>query len=221
MNTSLLRNWHQKLLAWGMAKANQADESRIKLKNCQEFASMEELKRSLLGALEGTIVEIGPGAGTNLAYYPKGVRWIGVEPNRFMHPYIYRQAESSGLRNIEIRAEQADGLQLEDCSIDAVVSTYVLCSVSDIDDTLKTIRRILRPGGSFIFLEHVAAPDGTCTRLAQDGATPVWQTVFDGCHPNRETWIHLDHGGFKSVRYQFFRLSVPIVSPHIAGIATR
>jgi ubiquinone/menaquinone biosynthesis C-methylase UbiE len=102
-----------------------------------------------------------------------------------------------------------------------VVSTYVLCSVTDIDATLQDIQRVLKPGGTFVFMEHVAAIDGTCTRTVQAGITPDWKTVFEHCHPNRETWMYLEAAGFESVYYQSFRLSIPIVSPHIAGVATR
>lgn len=221
MKPSFLKNGQQRLFAWGMAKASQADEHRISLKNCASHASMAELKQALLGELQGTVVEIGPGAGVNLGYYPADIRWIGIEPNLHMHPYIQREAERCGLQHVELRGEPAETLELPEGSIDAVVSTYVLCSVTDTDATLKRIRRMLRPGGSFVFLEHVAAEEGSWSRVAQEGLTPVWKTVFDGCHPNRETWGSLEKAGFTSVETQFFRLSVPIVSPHMAGVATR
>lgn len=221
MNKSFLQSWHQRLLAWGMAKANHADDEAIKLHDCQDYATMAELKRSLLGKLQGRVLEIGPGAGANLSYYPTDIAWIGVEPNLFMHPYIHQEADCHGLKTIELHGERAETLPVEDASVDTVVSTYVLCSVADTNATLKDIQRVLKPGGTFVFMEHVAATDGTCTRMVQEGITPVWKTVFDHCHPNRKTWMYLEEAGFESVHYQSFRLSIPIVSPHIAGIATR
>ncbi|NJL54845.1 MAG: class I SAM-dependent methyltransferase [Leptolyngbyaceae cyanobacterium RM2_2_4] len=209
----------KRFFAWGMAKANAADDRAIQLRDCQEYATMGDLKRSLLGNLQGTVLEIGPGAGANLSYYPTGIHWIGVEPNPFMHPYIYQEAERHGLKQIELHARMADQLSAEDHSLDTVVSTHVLCSVTNIDSTLREIQRVLKPGGAFVFIEHVAAPDGSCTRFTQDGVTPIWKTIFDGCHPNRETWMLLDNAGFELVQYQQFRLAIPIVSPHIAGIA--
>jgi ubiquinone/menaquinone biosynthesis C-methylase UbiE len=220
MNSLFLQNWHKRLFAWGMAKANNADERAIKLHDYPDYATMADLKRSLLSHLQGTVLEIGPGAGANLSYYPADIHWIGVEPNPFMHPYIHQEAERHGLKSIELHGKRAEALPVEDRSIDTVVSTYVLCSVTDIDATLKDIQRVLKPGGTFVFIEHVAAPEDTCTRTIQDGITPVWKTVFDRCHPNRETWLSLEKAGFELVHYQSFRLSVPIVSPHIAGIAT-
>ncbi|MBF1999986.1 MAG: class I SAM-dependent methyltransferase [Synechococcales cyanobacterium M58_A2018_015] len=221
MKSSFLHNWYKQLFAWGMAKANNADEQAIKLHDCPDYATMADLKRSLLSHLQGTVLEIGPGAGANLSYYPPGIHWIGVEPNPFMHPYIHQEAKRHGLTAIELYEGCAETLPVADNSIDTVVSTYVLCSVSDVDATLKDIQRVLKPGGTFVFIEHVAASENTCTRIVQDGITPIWKTVFDQCHPNRETWLHLEKAGFTSVHYQSFRLSVPIVSPHIAGIADR
>jgi ubiquinone/menaquinone biosynthesis C-methylase UbiE len=182
---------------------------------------MAELKLALLGTVQGKVLEIGPGAGANLSYYPTYIHWIGVEPNPFMHTYLYQEAELHGLKHIELHEGMAEKLPAEDSSIDTVVSTYVLCSVTDLDATLQEIKRILKPGGTFVFMEHVAAPGGTCTRTVQDGITPIWKTVFDHCHPNREMWTALENAGFESVHYQPFRLAIPIVSPHIAGTATK
>jgi len=221
MNGLFPRSWHQRLLAWGMAKANRADAQKIKLYDCQNYATMANLKRSLLSNVQDRVLEIGPGAGANLSYYPSDIHWIGIEPNPFMHPYIHQEAERHGLKNIELHGERAETLPVKDHSIDTVVSTYVLCSVTDIHATLKDIQRVLKPGGTFVFIEHVAATNGTCTRTVQEGITPVWSAVFDHCHPNREIWLCLENAGFESVNYQHFRLSVPIVSPHIAGTATR
>jgi hypothetical protein len=72
-----------------------------------------------------------------------------------------------------------------------------------------------------LFIEHVAAQCGTWTRRIQDGIEPVWKTMFDNCHPNRETGKNLENLGFESVDYQQFNLSFPIVSPHIAGVARK
>ena len=220
-NSACWRNGYRRFLAWGMAKATEADEQTIQLQDCSDYATMADLKRSLLGHLQGRVLEIGPGAGTNLAYFSPDVHWIGVEPNLFTHPYLRQEAERHGMKDIELYGQQAEQLPVADGSLDAVVSTYVLCSVTDLDTTLKDIQRVLKPGGKFVFMEHVAATDGTCTRAVQDGITPIWKTVFDHCHPNRETWENLEKAGFATVDYQTFRLSIPVVSPHIAGVATR
>ncbi|MEH2145974.1 hypothetical protein [Nostoc sp.] len=83
------------------------------------------------------------------------------------------------------------------------------------------ISQVLKPGGCFLFLEHVAAPQGTLLRQLQSIISPIWKVIGDGCHPNRETWIALENAGFTSVTYERFDAQLPIVSPHIIGVATK
>ncbi|MCX7595144.1 MAG: class I SAM-dependent methyltransferase [Fischerella sp.] len=180
-------DWLKRLFAWGMAKANTADHSTIKLKGCSSYETMAQLKQALFADLDGRVLEIGPGAGVNLSYYPTNIQWIGIEPNPFMHSYLKQEAERLGLHNIKLRLGSAERLEVEDNSIDIVVSTHVLCSVTNLATTSREIRRVLKPDGRFLFIEHVAAQCGTWTRRIQDGIEPVWKTMFDNCHPNRET----------------------------------
>ncbi len=177
-------------------------------------------KRVLLGELSGNVLEIGPGTGVNLRYYPATIRWIGIEPNPFMHPYLQREAERLGME-IELREGRAERLDVPDHSIDAVVSTLVLCSVPEVPETLGEILRVLRPGGRFIFIEHVAAPPGTWLRRVQRWARPVSSALADGCCPDREIWLALETGGFEHLTLESFRVPIPITSPHIAGLATK
>ncbi len=182
---------------------------------------MAELKRSLLGNLQGRVLEIGPGSGLNLSYYPKDIHWIGVELNPFTQTYLQEEAQQLGLKHIDFRTGSAEQLDLEDNSIDAVVSTYVLCAVTNLTESLQEILRVLKPGGHFLFIEHVAAKEATWTRRLQGWVRPVWKVVFDGCHPDRETGLALQNAGFKQVHYQQFQVAIPIVSPHIAGVAIK
>ena len=218
MNLSPIQN---RLFAWGMGKANAADDYGIKLIDCPEYESLGELKQALLGNLQHKVLEIGPGAGANLAYYPSQINWIGVEPNVYMYPYLKRKAQQQALSNIELHQGTAENLPVEDESIDTVVSTHVLCSVSQLQRSLQEIKRILKPGGDFIFIEHIAGECGTWTRRVQDGIEPVWKTLFDNCHPNRKTGEILQQIGLETVNYYEFKLTFPIVSPHIAGIVRK
>lgn len=202
--------WYKRLFAWLMEHGNVKYEEEV-----------ADQKRALFANLHGNVLEIGPGTGPNLSYYPPDIHWIGVEPNSYMHSYLRQKAEQLGL-NIDIRTSTAEHLDVEDNSIDAVVSTLVLCSVDNLTAVLQEILRVLKPGGRFFYLEHVAAPSGTWLRQVQNGILPLWKALADGCHPNRETWVALENAGFEQVDYQHFRANLPaIVSPQIIGVATK
>jgi len=182
--------------------------------------AIAERKRALFADLSGTVVEIGPGTGVNLKYYPRGIHWIGIEPNPFLHPAIEQAARATGV-NAEWREGLADALPLDDASADAVVSTLVFCSLENVGGALGEILRVLKPGGRFIFLEHVAAEEGSSTRRWQRRAVPISSYLCDGCHPDRETWRAIESAGFSTVALDHFRLPLPLVGPHIAGVATK
>jgi len=202
-------NFGKRFFAWMMAQSSSTYDKIV-----------GERKRYLFANLQGKVLEIGPGTGPNLPYYPKDIHWIGIEPNPHMHSYLQKQAEKLGL-NIDLRIGNAEWLDAEDNSIDTVVSTLVLCSVPNIDYTLQAILRVLKPGGRFLFIEHVAAPPGSLLRQLQSAIRPIWKVIGDGCHPDRETWIALENAGFASVNYERFDAKLPIASPHIIGVATK
>ena len=177
-------------------------------------------KRALFAGLGGNVLEIGPGTGPNLVYYPPGIRWLGVEPNPYMVPYLKTAAARAGLP-VDLRPGTAERLPAEDSSMDAVVSTLVLCSVSDPEGVLREIRRVLKPGGRFLFIEHVAAPPGTRLRRVQTAIRPLWKIIGDGCHPDRETGVTIERAGFAHVRYENFRLPLGPVATQIAGFAVK
>jgi ubiquinone/menaquinone biosynthesis C-methylase UbiE len=181
---------------------------------------IEPHKRRLLGALAGTVLEIGPGNGANLRFFHSGVRWIGLEPNVHMLRYLKEEASRLGI-NAEIRAGLAERIDLPDASVDAVVSTMVLCSVDDVARTLAQIQRVLRPGGRFVFIEHIAAPRGTPLRRIQRMIRPIWRCVGDNCHPDRETDRAIEAAGFAQLDYQRVVAPLPLASIQIIGKAQR
>ncbi|HYL10666.1 MAG TPA: class I SAM-dependent methyltransferase [Candidatus Acidoferrales bacterium] len=199
----------KRIFAWALAKGNARYER-----------AMAERKRALLGGLTGTVVEIGPGAGANLAHYAPGVQWIGVEPNPYMQEYLRREAETRGLQG-ELRTGTAERLGMANASVDAVVSTLVLCSVPSVAAVLKEILRVLKPGGRFVFIEHVAAPRGTMLRFWQRFVLPFSIYFADGCHPDRETGEAIETAGFSEVKLERFRAPLWLASPHVAGVAIR
>lgn len=181
-------------------------------------------KRALFGrAIAGlsptpTVVEIGAGAGVNAAYLPAGTRWLVAEPNVYFHPHLRRAAATHGL-GLTLLSGDAHALPLADASADVVVSTLVLCSVADPALALAEARRVLRPGGAFVFVEHVAAPDGTALHGAQRLLRAPWGWAADGCRPDRHTLHAIRAAGFHDVESESFRVPLALAAPHIAGIA--
>jgi ubiquinone/menaquinone biosynthesis C-methylase UbiE len=178
-------------------------------------------KQALFAGIHGDVLEIGPGTGVNLVYLPVGIRWMGIEPNTFMHRYLRELGLKLGL-SIDVRVGTAEQLPVPDNSMDAVISTQVLCSVTDPARVLQEIQRVLKPGGRFLFVEHVAAAPGTGLRRWQRLARPVSALIGDGCHPDRETWTDIERAGFALIQLEHFEIESAVLSkPHIAGVAIK
>lgn len=179
-------------------------------------------KRSIFGNFSEEIVEIGPGTGANFRYFCPGTKIIAIEPNRQMHPYLKASAKRYGLV-LDIKEIKAEEIDLAASSIRSVVGTLVLCSVDDPSKVVAEIRRILVPGGRYVFLEHVAAPEGSSLRSLQDLIHKPWHWLFEGCNLNRNTHTVLAEAGFTKLEMDCFRLESPLVpvTPHIFGMAIK
>ncbi len=178
-------------------------------------------KVRLFAGISGTVLEIGPGAGANLRHMAgKNVRWIGVEPNPYMNHHLRREARRIGI-DVDLRLGTAEELPIEAGTADFVVSTLVLCSVVDQARALREIIRVLKPGGRFVFIEHVAAPRSTLLRRVQAAVKPLWKRMGDGCHPDRSTRESLEAAGFAGLEIEEFNAPLPVVRPHIAGMAIK
>lgn len=198
-----------RFIAWFMARSGGRYDALV-----------EGRKRRLLSGLSGTLVEIGSGTGPNLRYLPAGLRVVAVEPNPFMHPHFLRTAREQD-RPVHLVRGDTEALPFADESVETVLSSLVLCSVRGLDGALQEVHRILRPGGRFIFIEHVGAPAGSWLRRAQRWIKPAWRALGDGCEPDRDTHENLLKAGFRMVRLERFEVPLPLVSPHIAGIAEK
>jgi len=180
--------------------------------------SVASQKRRLLSAIVGQVLEIGPGTGVNLKYYGKDVSWTAAEPNVFMHSRLLRAASAAEIE-AEVSTAAAEKLTYPSESFDAVVATLVLCSVRDVNAALCETFRVLRPGGRFVFIEHVAAPPGTRTRAVQRLAAPLFGLLAD-CRPCQETGA-LIASVFGESNAENFVVPFPVVGPHLAGSATK
>jgi len=147
---------------------------------------------------------------------------VAYEPNPYMHDRLRASAKAHGL-DVELRAVSAERLDFEDDAVDAAVCTLVLCTVPDPARMIGEVRRVLKPGGRFFFIEHVAAESGTLLRRMQDLLFGPWRYIFEGCHTNRETGTLLEEAGFSHVEIERFRAKKmpPVIVPQIAGVATK
>jgi len=177
-------------------------------------------KERVFAGLPPEVVEIGPGVGANLRYLPADGRLVAIEPNRAMHAGLRAAADRHGA-HLELHDSVAECTGLPDRSADTVISSLVLCSVQDPAAALAEIRRILRPGGTFRFLEHVVAPAGTATRAAQRILRRPWAWTFEGCSCERDLEQLVRSAGFESVAAERYRIRTPFLpfNTHIAGIA--
>jgi ubiquinone/menaquinone biosynthesis C-methylase UbiE len=147
-------------------------------------SQLARLREQLVVAARGRVLEIGIGSGLNIPFYPRTIEvLIGVEPSPEMLAKARKQAAWVHFP-VRLMEGEAENLPLEDRSIDSVVTTWTLCSVRDPMAALRQIRRVLRPGGRLIFIEHGLAPQAGVRRW-QERITPLWRRIAGGCHLNR------------------------------------
>jgi SAM-dependent methyltransferase len=175
------------------------------------------------GIAPGTIVELGAGVGANFHHLPAGAHVLAVEPNRAMHAALQHRADERGI-DLEIVGARAEELPLPDASVDEVLCSLVLCTVDDPSSVIAEVRRVLRPGGRFRFVEHVAASAWSPRRWLQHGIRRPWRWVFEGCDLCRDTGALVAEAGFASTEVRTGRLRrsafVP-VNRVVAGVAVR
>src|ERR671910_861262 len=176
-------------------------------------------RRRLLAGARGAVLEIGGGTGANLAHYRDVDRVTIAEPDPFMRNKIGPKLEEARVP-VEVSAAGAEALPYPDGSFDTVVSTLVLCTVPDQEAALDEVRRVLRPGGRLLFIEHVRAT-GSAARW-QDRLEPLWRRLLGGCHPNRDTVAAIEEAGFEIETFESFYPPDPLSSltPHVQGSAT-
>jgi ubiquinone/menaquinone biosynthesis C-methylase UbiE len=147
-------------------------------------AGFTPLRQSLLSQASGEVLEIGFGTGANLTFYPSGIHSLtAIDPNPGMISLACSHLKEKMMAVHPVLAS-AEWLPFPSASFDSVVSTMTLCSVPHLTKTLQELLRAMKPGGRFLFLEHGQSPDPSVRRW-QDGLTPVWKHLGDGCHLNR------------------------------------
>jgi len=177
---------------------------------------MNELRPETVEEAEADVLEVGFGTGLNLDFYPDKVSsLVGLDPN-----------PPQGLKALEERLARAP-FPVERCALpadtelpfdagrfDCVVSTWTLCSIPDADRALAEMRRVLRPGGRLLFIEHGRAPSPSTARW-QDRLNPLWLRITGGCNMNRPIDRLVEDAGFELVGLERFRAKGPSLLAHM------
>ncbi len=157
---------------------------------------IRKVRQRIVPLAQGTVLEIGVGPGVNFIYYdPARVTKVyALEPNPGMIRLAERQCCRPELR-VEFLDLPGERIPLEDEAVDTVVSTFTLCTIPGVTEAVQGIRRVLRPGGKFIFFEHGLSPDPQIRRW-QEWSEPIPHWLFEGCHVTRDIPSLITSGGF-------------------------
>jgi ubiquinone/menaquinone biosynthesis C-methylase UbiE len=149
----------------------------------------------IVPAAEGRVLEIGAGSGLNFRFYGSAVTGVvALEPSRRLAG-MAEKAATAGAAPVEMLDASAEAIPLAAESIDTVVTTWTLCSIPDVARALDEVRRVLKPGGRLLFVEHGLSPDAGVRRW-QNRLTPAWKRIGGGCHLNRPIASLIEQAGF-------------------------
>ena len=183
---------------------------------------MDELRSETVSAAAGTVLEVGFGTGRNLCYYGNRVqKLIGIDPldTRGL-PAVEERIRNSRFPVERVLLAQAGPLPFEKERFDCIVTTWTLCSIPEPAKVLSEIRRVLKPGGRYLFIEHGRSPSRRTERW-QDRLNPIWRRLMDGCNINRPIGLLVEDAGFSLDSLRRFQHKGPSVLAHMyRGIAT-
>lgn len=158
-------------------------------------AQLVPYRTRVVSAATGRVLELGIGPGLNLGFYgPNVTQIIGIDPS----PKLLEVARDAGRQHssqLELIEGSAEAIPLDNASVDTVVTTWTMCSIPDVNRALSEARRILRPGGQLLFVEHGRAPEAG-VQWWQDRLTPPWKVIAGGCHLNRAIADLIRSNGF-------------------------
>ncbi len=182
-----------------------------------------EHRRRLLSGLQGSVIEVGAGEGSSFGLYPSAVTDVlAVEPDDYLRGLAEQRAASVSVPVVVV-AGSAEHLPAPSAAADVVVCSLVLCSVGDQGKALAEIYRVLRPGGTLAFYEHVRS-HRRWVAAVEDALTPGWQRFAGGCHLNRDTLEAITAAGFQVQDNERFGFAPQLLAPpmaHILGHAVR
>jgi ubiquinone/menaquinone biosynthesis C-methylase UbiE len=186
-----------------------------------EREGLGDLRAALLAGAAGRTLEIGAGTGANLEHYPPAVtELVLTEPDPHMAKRLRTRLAADPSTSAAVAEAGAEDLPVADASCDTVVSTLTLCTVADPERAVAEAKRVLKPGGRFLFIEHVRGAEGTRTARWQDRLERPWGWFAGGCHPNRDTGALLaDRFTEVEVEPTVFPSAPALVKPVITGTA--
>jgi ubiquinone/menaquinone biosynthesis C-methylase UbiE len=153
-------------------------------------------RRRVVSAAEGRVLEVGIGSGLNLPLYGPAVRTvIGLDPSEELLRMARERAAAAPVP-VELLEASAEAVPLDAASIDTVVSTWTLCTIPVANRALAELRRVLKPGGALLFVEHGRAPE-PIVALWQERLDPLWRRIAGGCHLNRKIDDLISGSGFR------------------------
>lgn len=197
------------LFPWGMNLTMSGEE-------------FQKQRHAVLQSVDGKILEIGFGSGLNLPHYPPHVTTlVAVDPNAGMARYTKKQIAHSSIE-VDRQVLSGEALPMPDASFDTVVSTWTLCSIANIEQALQEVKRVLKPGGQFVFLEHGLSPDEKVNRW-QQRLNGIQKIIGDGCHLNRDMRQLVSDSGFSRMEIEnYYFPNVPRFLGYMyRGVATK
>jgi SAM-dependent methyltransferase len=202
---------------WGRVFAHVYDAAFV----LAERRGLREVRKNLVALSKGRVVELGAGTGLNLVHYPEDVsELLLTEPDPHMAAKLRKRA---GFSSLDARVVQApaEELPFDDASVDTVVSTLVLCTVQNPHQALAEVARVLRPGGSLLFAEHVRSAFPQAARW-QDRINTPWSWYACGCQCNRDTISTIRANSFYigEMTHHRLRWISPVVRPLVVGSAS-
>ncbi|MBM7516277.1 class I SAM-dependent methyltransferase [Nocardioides nitrophenolicus] len=187
-----------------------------------EDAGQAEIRARHLAAARGRVLDLGTGNGFSVPHYPAAVtELVMVEPNPGLRRRLQRRTADIRARAWEIVDGDAYDLPFADASFDTVSASLVFCSLDRPEAALAELARVVRPGGSFLFHEHVRGTG--LLRVLHEVATPLQSLIADGCHLNRDFLGLLESSAFRVTEVERLRMPGPParVTPMVVGVAVR
>ncbi|NER20022.1 MAG: class I SAM-dependent methyltransferase [Symploca sp. SIO1B1] len=178
-------------------------------------------RQEVLSEVSGEVLEIGFGTGLNLSYYPQSLTTLTiVDVNPGMNRFAKKRIKNSSI-TVDSRILNGESLPMADNSFDSIVSTWTLCSITNVDKALQEIHRVLKPGGKFFFIEHGLSAQPQ-VQIWQNRLNPLQKIIGDGCNLNRNIKQLVEHHLQLVTLDQFYTPKLPKTHGYMyKGVATK